>query len=176
MDLTQTVVLAASFFVIIYLFIAQPNMIRGASMEENYYNGDYILTEKISYRLHNPKRGDVIVFQAPNRPDTDYIKRIIALPGEKIELKNGKVYVNDQLLSENYQPSDIQTLAGSFLKENQTYIVPQNSYFVLGDNRSHSSDSREFGTIQKEVIVGKAFWRYWPLPRFGLLKSPIYEN
>src|SRR3989344_476063 len=93
-DILQTFVLAAAIFVIVYLFILQPNMIKGASMEANFYDGDYILTEKVMYRFREPQRGEVIVFKAPSRPDVDYIKRIVALPGETVKLSDGKIYIN----------------------------------------------------------------------------------
>src|SRR3989344_2611881 len=103
-DILQTVVLAAAIFVIIYLFIAQPHLVKGSSMEPNFRNGDYILTEKISYRFRDPDRGEVIVFQAPNRPDADYIKRIIALPNDTVAIKTGRIHINDQPLPEQYEP------------------------------------------------------------------------
>ena len=172
-DILQTVVLAAAIFVITYLFILAPNMVKGASMEENFFDGDYILTEKISYRLREPNRGEIIVFRAPNKPDVDYIKRIIALPGETVVLRDNKIYINDVLLDEAYQPNS-ETTAGKFLTENQPFTVPEGTYFVLGDNRLHSSDSREFGAIPLEAVRGRAVWRYWPTTRFGSINTPTY--
>jgi signal peptidase I len=172
-DILQTFVLAGAIFVMMYLFAVQPNMVKGASMEYNFYDGDYILTEKISYRFREPQRGEVIVFKAPNRPDVDYIKRVIALPNETVKLKDGKIYINDVLLDEAYQP-DSETAAGKFLTEGQSFTVPEGSFFVLGDNRLHSSDSREFGTVAFEDIHGRAVWRYWPAARFGSISTPNY--
>ena len=173
-DVLQTIVLSAAIFVIIYLFAAQPHLVKGSSMEPNFHNGDYILTEKISYKFREPERGEVVVFKAPNRPDADYIKRIIGLPGEKIKVVEGIIYVNGEKLPEQYEPINFQTFSGRFLQEGQEFTVPENQYIVFGDNRSHSSDSREFGPVDKDFIIGRALIRYWPAPRFGLLKTPEY--
>lgn len=173
-DILQTVVLAAAIFVVIYLFAAQPHLVKGSSMEPNFQNGDYILTEKVSYKLRNPRQGEVIVFKAPNRPDADYIKRVIALPGDTVRLTEGNIYVNDQLLSETYEPNEFRTFAGRFIREGQQFTLPEGTYFVLGDNRSHSSDSREFGPVNKEAIIGRALFRYWPPSVFGQIQTPNY--
>jgi len=154
-------IVALSIFVITYLFIVQPHKIRGRTMEPNYINGQYYLTSKIAYRKGNPQRGEVIVFAAPNNPDVDYIKRIIALPGEIVELRGGRVYVNDRILDEPYLDPNVETLGGQFLPENNKVIVSENQYFVLGDNRAHSSDSREWGFAPKEKIVGKVALCYY---------------
>lgn len=154
-------IVALSIFVITYLFVVQPHQIRGKAMEPNYIDGQYYLTSKIAYRKGSPQRGDVIVFASPNNPDIDYIKRIIALPGETVELKNGRVYVNDRVLEEPYLAPNTETLGSQFLPENQKVTVPENQYFVLGDNRAHSSDSREWGFVQKEKIAGKVTLCYY---------------
>lgn len=173
-DILQTIVLSAAIFVIIYLFAAQPHLVKGSSMEPNFHNGDYILTEKVSYKFRAPKRGEVIVFKAPNRPDADYIKRIIGLPGEKVKVVQGKIYVNGKQLEEQYEPISFETFSGRYLQEGQEFTVSENQYFVFGDNRSHSSDSREFGPVDKSFIIGRALFRYWPTPRFGVIKTPPY--
>lgn len=169
LDLTETVVMALSVFMIIYLFLFQPHQVRGNSMYPNFHDGDYILTDKISYKLHSPQKGDVIVFRAPRNEEYDYIKRIIAIPGDCLKIQNGKVYLNNQLLNEKYLPSDYQTLPGNFLRSNTSVCVPPNNYFVMGDNRSHSSDSREWGFVPQQNIIGKAWFRYWPPSRWGLV-------
>jgi signal peptidase I len=174
-DILQTIVLAAAIFVIIYLFAAQPHLVKGSSMEPNFHDGDYILTEKVSYKFREPKRGEVIIFKAPNRPDADYIKRVIGLPGETMKVIEGKIYINNTPLDEQYEPISSQTFSGRFLEENKEFTIPQNQYFVFGDNRSHSSDSREFGPVDKELIIGRALVRYWPVPRFGAIKTPFYQ-
>lgn len=169
LDFIETVVMALAVFVIIYLFLFQPHQVRGSSMYPNFHDGEYILTDKISYRLHEPQKGDVIIFKAPRNEEYDYIKRIIGLPGEEIELLDGKVFINDQPFDESYLPKEFLTSGGSFLRANSPVSIPKGQYLVLGDNRSHSSDSREWGFVPKQNIIGKAWFRYWPPDRLGLI-------
>jgi len=173
-EVIQTIVLALAIFVVIYLFAAQPHQVKGASMMPNLVDGEYILTEKVSYRFRSPKRGEVVIFKAPDKPELDYIKRVIGLPGEKIRIINGTLYINDVPLREDYLNPSLQISSGRFLKENETYTVPESSFIVFGDNRSHSSDSREFGPVKKEAIIGVALIRYWPLDTLGKIKNPTY--
>lgn len=173
-DIIETIVLALAIFVVIYLFLFQPHQVKGASMEPSFFDGEYILTDKISYRLHSPKRGEVIIFKAPKNPELDYIKRIIGLPGERIKIENGDIFINDQKLNEEYIPENTIISGGLFLSKGKETKIPEKSYFVLGDNRLHSSDSREWGPIQTSDIVGKAFLRYWPSNHFGILPKAEY--
>lgn len=169
-DLTQTLVVFGAIFTVIYLFVAQPHKVSGNSMLPILRSGDYILTDKLSYRFGSPKRGEIIVLKNPRDESQDFIKRIMALPGGTIRIEDGQVYVNDNALAENYLPNDLKTRSGAFLGEGQTIKAGQNQYFVLGDNRNHSSDSREWGGVTRQEIVGKAFFRYWPPQSFGLIK------
>lgn len=171
-DTIESVVVALSIFVVFYLFIVQPHQVKGASMDPTFHDGEYILTDKIDYRLHAPQRGDVIVFIAPRNPDYDYIKRIIGIPGDTVSIKDGSVYVNNQLLEENYINSETIILPGEFVKNNQEIKLQTDEYFVLGDNRSHSSDSRSWGTVPRKDIIGRAFFRYWPFTKFGMIQKP----
>lgn len=171
-DVIESVVVALSIFVVIYLFIIQPHQVKGASMDMTFHDGEYILTDKITYRFNNPLRGDVIVFKAPMNPDFDYIKRIIGLPGDTVSIVDGSVYVNNQKLEENYIDSNTVILPGQYIKEGQQITLNSDEYFVLGDNRSHSSDSRQWGTVPRKDIIGRVFFRYWPFTRFGILLKP----
>jgi signal peptidase I len=166
-DFIQTLVVFGAIFALIYLFIAQPHKVSGNSMIPTFHNGDYILTDKISYRIGNPKRGDVIVLKNPNNETQDFIKRILAIPGDTIKIGGGSVYVNGVLLDEPYLPSDVTTYASDFLKEDEVLRAGPNQYYVLGDNREHSSDSRSWGPITLEEIIGRTFFRYWPPKAFG---------
>lgn len=174
MDFMETIVVALSIFVVVYLFLVQPHEVKGSSMEVSFHNNEYILTDKISYRFINPNRGDVIIFKAPNNPDVDYIKRVIGLSGDKVKVEKGYVYVNNQKLTENYLREKTLLYPGSFMVEGTPVTVPKDHVFVMGDNRTHSSDSREFGPIPKNSIIGKAFLRYWPLTEFGLVPQINY--
>lgn len=175
LDLIETVVVALAIFVVIYLFLFQPHQVKGASMEPNFHDGEYILTDKISYRIGIPKRGDVVIFRAPRNPELDFIKRIIGLPGERVKILNNHVYINGTALVEAYLPETTVTLPGNFIHEDQEITVPRDQFFVLGDNRNHSSDSREWGTITKDEMVGKAFFRYWPLSKIGIIPRVQYR-
>lgn len=174
LDFVEIVVIALAMFVIMYLFLFQPHQVKGNSMYPNFHDAEYLLTDKISYRLNQPKRGEVIIFKAPKNEDYDYIKRIIGLSGETVKISKGKVWINGNLLKESYLPEDYQTFGGNFWQEGQSIPVPTNQYFVMGDNRSHSSDSRDWGPVPKENIIGKAWFRYWPLNQMGLIPTAQY--
>ena len=175
-DILESIVVALAIFVVVYLFLYQPHQVKGASMEPNFHDGEYILTNKFQYKLDRPKRGDVIVFKSPQNPDIDFIKRIIGLPGEKIKLINNHYFINDVELQESYIAPTLFTYNGAFLKEGMEVTIPPDHYFVSGDNRPRSSDSREWGTIDKSAIIGKSQFRYWPLPRAGLISSASYPG
>jgi len=170
-DMIEVVVVALAIFVVVYLFLFQPHEVNGASMEPNFHNNEFILTDKISYRFRLPQRGDVIIFRAPKNRELDYIKRVIGLPGERVKIIDGSVYVNNQKLNEPYLSVGTVSNSGLFLPSNKEYLVLEDEYFVLGDNRTHSSDSREWGTVNRQDIVGKAWLRYWPPEVIGLIPA-----
>jgi len=172
MDFLETITVAASIFIVVYLFLVQPHEVRGSSMEPSFFNKEYILTDKFSYRLSNPERGDVIIFQAPTKDNVDFIKRVIGLPEERVKIQNGKVYINDNAIKENYLNDP--TSYGAFMKENKEIILNENEYFVMGDNRPASSDSRDFGPIKKNSIKGKARIIYWPFTKAGIIEGVQY--
>lgn len=167
MDILETVIFIGSIFVVVYLFIMSPHQVKGASMEPTFESGDYILTSKISYRMETPKTGDVIVFKSPKNPDVDFIKRIIALPGEQIKIADGTVYVNEQAIKESYIAAQTTLFEGGFIKNGVEETVPEGYLFVMGDNRPRSSDSREFGFIPIRQVIGKVFFRYFPPQKIG---------
>ncbi len=173
MDILETVVFIGSFFIVVYLFIMQPNQVKGASMEPTFASGDYIMTSKITYKFRQPERGDVIVFKSPKNPDIEYIKRIIGLPGDKINIKNSQVYVNDKLITENYISDATNLWDGGYAKEGVPITVPENYLFVMGDNRPRSSDSREFGPVAVDSIIGHVFYRYYPANKVGWIRNPL---
>ena len=160
----ETIILTAIIFLLIRS-VAQNFRIEGYSMEPNFHDGQYLITDKISYRFHDIERGDVIVFQYPRAPQRDFIKRVIGLPGEKVEIRHGVVYINGKRLEEPYGPNP-----GSYSWGPET--VPKDSYFVLGDNRNNSSDSHTWGMLPRKNIVGKAWAIYWPPSSWGLVAYP----
>ena len=174
LDIIEVAVIALAIFVLVYLFLFQPHQVKGNSMHPSFEDGQYILTDKISYRFSEPQRGDVVVFKAPKNEKLEYIKRIIGLPGEKVKISNGNVMINDELLNEDYLQSSLTTSAGAYLMEGETGYLADGEYFVMGDNRNHSSDSRDWGFVPVENIMGKTFFRYWPLTQFGVIHHINY--
>lgn len=170
-DFIQTLVVFGAIFALIYLFVAQPHKVSGNSMIPTFKNGDYILTDKLTYRFSEPKHGDIIVLKNPRDESQDFIKRIIVVPSDEIKIENSNIFVNGEKISEEYLPITTSTKAGNFLTEGLPVKAGANQYFVMGDNREHSSDSREWGAVTKEEIVGKVIFRYWPLQSFGLIRS-----
>jgi len=149
-------------------------------MLPNFHDKELLLTDKLSYRFGKPQRGDVIIFKAPQGEpcadiECEYIKRVIGLPGERIKVENGFVYINGKKLEEKYLPSDFLTANGSYLREGLEQKIPEREYLPLGDNRNHSRDGREFGVIPFESIVGKAILRYWPINTLGAMKKVPYS-
>lgn len=180
LDFIETIVIALSIFLVVYLFFMQPHQVNGQSMVPNFKNGEYLLTDKVTYRMREPKRGEVVVFHAPQAAHCpqgtgcDFIKRIIGLPGETIEVKDGHYYINSQLLVEGYIPDDYETEPGQFMRNQRQVKLGSNEYFVSGDNRPYSSDSRAWGPIDKNKIVGRAFFRYWPPESIGTITTVDY--
>ena len=175
LDALEPVVLAFAVFMMVYLVLAQPHKVDGNSMYPTFHDKEFILTDKISYRAHDPQRGDVIVFHAPEPFTSDFIKRVIGLPGETIVLKEGKTYINNKVLPEPYLPNGLQTIEKTTLREGVPYVIPEGRYMVFGDNRNFSSDSREWGSITRKSIVGKAWLTYWPLDRMRFIKHETYS-
>lgn len=179
LDLVETVVISLSLFLVVYLFLMQPHQVNGQSMVPNFQSGEYVLTDKVSYKIGEPQRGDVIVFHAPasaNCPKgtgCDFIKRVLGLPGETVEVKENHIHVNGQVIEESYIPDEFETLAGDYTN-NRVITLGEDEYFVCGDNRPYSSDSRSWGPIQKTDIVGKAFFRYWPVEVIGAIDTYQY--
>ena len=169
LETIQVIVFAVSIFLFVYLLILQPHKIKGASMEPNFHDGQYLLTDKLSYRLDNPHPGDVIVFKAPPSFKEEFIKRIIAQPEDTVKLEQNHLYVNNTLKTENYIPSSFYTYNGIALAEGQTLTLGTNEYFVMGDNREHSFDSRHFGIVERSKITGKAWFIYWPPSDIGIV-------
>lgn len=143
-------------------------------MFPNFHDKEYVLTNLITLRFGAPVQGDVIVFKAPPDPDKDFIKRVIGVAGDTVMVKDGNVYVNGQLFDEStYLKDDVRTYGGSFLKDGDTVTVPSGEYFVMGDNRPYSSDSREWGFVPAGNIIGKSFFVYWPLNEVRAVTNPL---
>lgn len=170
-DFIQTLVVFAAIGTAIYFFIAQPHKVSGSSMVPNFHNGDYIITDKVSYKVGDPQHGDIIVFKNPRDESQDFIKRIIGVPGDTIKVENGVVSVNGTQIPEPYLPSGLFTENRAYFTEGKEVTVEDGKYVVFGDNRPNSSDSREWGFITKAEIIGKVFLRYWPANQIGIIKG-----
>jgi signal peptidase I len=175
LDILQIVILAFAIFLFMYLLVFQPHKIKGDSMQPNFPNAEYLLTDKVTYRFGEPKRGDVIVFKAPVDESEEYIKRIIGLPGETVSISEGKVFINGTQLNEIYLPNNLYTPEGPFLNNGEEVKVPDGEYFVMGDNRPFSSDSRAWGFVTKAEITGRAWLIYWPLSKAGTVSKINYN-
>lgn len=182
-EVFETATLAIVLFLVLYLFLVRPHQIHGDSMLPNYHDGDYLLTEIVSFKFlgRELQRGDVVVFHSPEQPNLDFIKRIIALPEEKVKIQNGQIFIINRnhpegfLLEELYLPSRITTQPGKFIREGELFEVGQ-GYLVMGDNRPRSSDSRDWGVVKREAFVGRAWLRYWPPPTLALISTPEYPD
>ncbi len=161
------IVVAVALALVLRNFVISTTHVDGNSMNPTIENGDRIFVNRMGFFKDRLKRGNIIELHAPDKPGRDYIKRIVALPGDTVELKNNKVYVNGQQLEEDYTSSQITLVSGD-----KTYWeLSEDEYFVLGDNRlpRESNDSRIFGPIHKKAIVGRAFLRYFPFNKIGIL-------
>lgn len=176
MDILETVVFIGSMFIVVYLFILTPNQVKGASMENTFQTGDYILTSRVMYKFRALERGDVVVFKSPKNPDIEYIKRVIGLPDDIINISNGIVKVNDIQLIESYLAAITNLWEGGCIKDNVPYTVPSDHVFVMGDNRPRSSDSREFCAVSVESVIGGVFYRYFPSNVMGVISNPLPKS
>jgi signal peptidase I len=170
----KVVVISMAIIVPVRYFLVQPFFVKGASMEPTFQDGNYILIDELSYDFREPIRGDVVVFRFPEDRSQFFIKRIIGLPGETVEVKNNMVKVYNQehpqgqVLKEPYLDRN-QITAG-----NMKTVLDPNEYFVLGDNRLRSSDSRIWGTVNRSLIIGRVFFRALPFDEFGKIPPPSY--
>jgi len=161
LDFSQFFIFSGVLVIVLWMFVITPRKIDGVSMFPYLHNRDLILVFKLAYASSRPKRGDVVVFK--HSETQDYIKRVIALPGEEIMIQNGKVYINGNILDESdYLGDSVYTTQGATLKEGVPFIVPDNQYICIGDNRPMSTDSREFGAVPIETIEGRALLVWYP--------------
>lgn len=160
-ELLETVISAGIIAFIIITFIGQVTVVRGASMEPTLHDRERLIANKISYRFESPERNEIIIFRPPIGIKRNYIKRIIGISGDKIEIVDGKIYVNDQALEEPY-------VKYRSYEDMPPTIIPADSFFVLGDNRPNSSDSRYWGFVPRKNVVGKAWVVFWPLNKIRI--------
>jgi len=170
LEIIETVAIAVVAVVLVRAFVVQPFVVSGASMEPTFYDGNYLLIDELTYRFREPVRGEVVVFRYPGDHKSFYVKRIIGLPGEEVSLENGKVVVSQEeeaTLNEDYLSSG--TTPGSF-----EVVLNEDEYFVMGDNRSFSFDSRSWGPVTRDEIVGLVRIRLWPIESVQAFSAPAY--
>jgi signal peptidase I len=169
-ELLEIVVLALVLYVVIQFAVETVRVI-GVSMSPTLGDEDYLIASRLDYRFHHPGRGDIIIMRDPFDSTKDFIKRVVALPGENLRIRDGQVYINDRLLTEPYLPqNESWTVAANWPTDPaQSDTIPQNEYFVMGDNRNHSTDSRTFGAVRSDQIEAHAWVRIWPLDHLGIV-------
>ncbi len=168
-EVVKVVVISLAIIIPVRAFLLQPFYVKGASMEPNFEDREYLLIDEISYRFREPKRGEVVVFRYPKDPSQFFIKRVIGLPGESIHVADDRIAVNGQVIDESaYLASDVPTSG------NVDVTLGQDEYMVFGDNRMASLDSRIFGAVPRSDIVGKAWIRAWPFTRIAHFSAPVY--
>lgn len=163
----ETVILAVLIFLVIRV-VVQNYRIQGQSMEPNFQDGQYLLVNKLAYRLGEYSRGDVIVFRYPNDPSKDYIKRVVGLPGDTVEIRDGVLYVNGEAANEPYNHFPM-------VRNIAPQTVEAGNLYVLGDNRPASSDTRSWGQLDQSFVIGKAWLAIWPFEDLGLVEHPVIE-
>ena len=162
LEVSETVLLAALIFFGTRLLV-QNFLVEGPSMSPNLADSEFLIVNKLSYLTDDPQRGDVIVFRSPRNPDEDLVKRVIGLPNDEVEVRGGQVYVNGHLVDES------SYFRGPIGRDTPARRVPEDAYFVMGDNRLQSRDSRDIGTVPRASIVGQVWLVYWPPGKFGIL-------
>ena len=176
LEIIETLVLTLVIFFIVQTFVAQPYRVEQQSMESTLMPDQYVLVDKLSPRWDDYSRGDIVVFEPPaawveGGIGTPFIKRVVGLPGETVEIRDGGVWVEGARLEEDYVFDGQPTTAP---EEPQRWVIPEGELFVLGDHREASADSRTFGPIGRDKVIGRAVLRYWPLDTIGILPTPTY--
>jgi signal peptidase I len=179
-ELVRTALIVLVLAYVIRVFILQPFVVEGSSMFPRFQTNDFLIVDKISYRFNQPQRGDIIVFRYPFDPATNYVKRVIGLPGDLVRVEGGRVIIeNDQnpegfVLIEPYlSPGNTTTLPATSAKTE--FLVPEDRYFVLGDNRRASSDSREWGFLPENDVIGRVFLQAFPFDRASWVSHARYD-
>jgi len=177
-EIVKVVSISLAIILPVRYYLIQPFYVKGASMEPNFHDHEYLIIDEISYRLKTPERGQVIVFRYPKNPQEYFIKRVIGLPNEEVQIKDGQVIIyNDQnpdgkALAEDYLVQDLNTYNNSEIR----IELNSEEYFVLGDNRSASKDSRSFGPVNKSFITGKVLFRGWPLDNITVFDKNFWPK
>lgn len=166
-ELVEMLVITLLIYALVRTFLFENYRVLGHSMDPALADNQFLVVDKLGYRFHEPERGDIVVFRDPRTDSRKLIKRVIGLPGEVVEIQNGQVFIDNQPLDEPY-------IAGPGSYSRAPSPIPENEYFVLGDNRNNSSDSHSWGTLPRQQIVGKAWVSYWPPQLWGVIPHETY--
>lgn len=170
-ELLHVVVISLAIIIPVRYFLIQPFYVKGASMEPNFYDHEYLIIDEISYRFNEPKRGDIVVFRYPNDPRQYFIKRVIGLPGERVKVSAGQVTVHNDEHPEGVVLDENGYLGTIYTHGDKEERLDADEYFLLGDNRAASLDSRIFGSVPRSFIVGKVWFRGWPPEKVKLFTA-----
>lgn len=173
-DLAKIVVISLVIIIPIRTFVVQPFFVRGQSMEPTFSGGDYLIVDQLSYYLRQPKRGEIVIFKNPSNKSQFYIKRLIGLPGERVEIDEGKVTIYNQKHPEGFSLGEKRYLEDTTSGDIDATLGPD-EYYLLGDNRDRSFDSRKFGPVQGENLIGRVVLRAWPLNSARAINHPQYS-
>ena len=182
-EIVETLVLTLIIFLVIQTFVAQPYKVQQQSMEHTLEPDQYVLVDKLTPRLGPYSRGDIVVFNPPDdwaqEDGTPFIKRVIGLPGDTVDIRDGSVFINDTKIKEAYlfaaKPGD-PTQPTLVPGDEHRWVIPAGELFLMGDHRTNSADSRAFGPVTVDHIIGRAWLRYWPINVFGILQTPTYPE
>lgn len=176
LELIKILILAGVTIGLVRYFLFKPFYVKGESMEPTYHSSEYLIIDEITYRIREPKRGEVVVFRSPVAQKDFYLKRIIGLPGERIKIENNKIIIYNEENPQGFVLDEKEYLVENTVGTFNTVVGPD-QYYVMGDNRDASYDSRRFGPVDQDAIVGRTWIRGWPLNRFGIIdNSSLYKN
>ncbi len=173
-ELIQVLAISLAIIIPVRYFLVQPFYVKGASMEPNFFDHEYLIIDELSYRFHTPSRGDIVVLRYPNDQKQYFIKRIIGLPGETIEIAGGQIKIFNDAHPNGEVLDERAYLDQEFTATTRTVTLKPNEFYVLGDNRVASLDSRYFGPVVRDLIVGRVWLRGWPLDRWKIFQNPNY--
>ncbi len=175
-EIIKVIVISLAIIIPVRYFLIQPFYVSGASMEPSFYDNEYLVIDEISYRFSEPERGDIIVFRYPENPSQFFIKRVIGLPGEEVEIRNGYVLIYNEEYPRGIKLDETEYLAESIVTPGSSKTeLKDGEYFVMGDNREQSLDSRKIGPITEKDIVGRTWLRAWPFSKWRVFHAPSYD-